>query len=57
MTINLIHALFQLTKMLDVRSLGERVFNDLGSTWWIVLLLLLLATALSFGWIVLMRSG
>ena len=40
---------------LDVRTFGERVFNDLGQTWWMVLIGLICATLLSLLWIVAMR--
>eukprot|EP00095_Tigriopus_kingsejongensis_P005861 maker-scaffold38_size502422-snap-gene-1.13 protein:Tk05861 transcript:maker-scaffold38_size502422-snap-gene-1.13-mRNA-1 annotation:"hypothetical protein DAPPUDRAFT_305570" len=42
-------------KVIDVRSFGERVYSDLATTWWMVLLALLLATVLSLVWIILMK--
>ena len=42
-------------KVIDLRSYGEKFLVDLAKYWWIVLLALLLACVLSFGWIVLMR--
>lgn len=42
-------------KLIDVRSFGERIYSDLATTWWMILLALVLATVLSLVWIVLMR--
>lgn len=42
-------------QILDFRTFGQKVYNDLATSWWIVLLGLLLATILSLAWIVVMR--
>ena len=49
------HALTALGAFLSVRDYGERIFNDLKDTWWMVGIGLILATILSFVWIILMR--
>jgi hypothetical protein len=48
-------ALVEMTELLNLRSVGEKVFSDLGRTWWMVLLGFFIATATAFLWIVLMR--
>ena len=52
---NLREGIAYLMKVIDLRSYGEKFLVDLAQYWWIVLLALLLACVLSFGWIVLMR--
>jgi choline transporter-like protein 2/4/5 len=52
---NLKEGIDYLMKVIDLRSYGEKFLADLANYWWIVLLALLLASILSFGWIVLMR--
>ncbi|TRY64316.1 hypothetical protein TCAL_04623 [Tigriopus californicus] len=42
-------------KLIDVRSFGERIYSDLATTWWMIILALILATILSLVWIILMR--
>ena len=51
------HALYRLGAFLNLRNFGERVFNDLSDTWWMIGLGFLLAFALSFIWILLMRCA
>ena len=41
----------QLKRILDLRSLSERLLWDLSSYWWILLLFYFLAFILSFLWI------
>ena len=48
-------ALSALGAFLNLREFGERVFNDLKDTWWMIGLAYLGCCALSFLWIVLMR--
>ncbi len=40
---------------LSLRSLGERIFNDIAASWWMIGTALLTACFISFFWIVLMR--
>ena len=40
---------------LQLRDYGERIFNDLSDTWWMICVALATACLLSFLWIVLMR--
>jgi len=44
-----------LMKVIDLRSYGEKFLADFAVYWWIVLLALILAMLLSFGWIALMK--
>jgi len=44
-----------LMKVIDLRGYGEKFLSDFATYWWIVLLALILAMLLSFGWIVLMK--
>lgn len=48
-------AVTALGAFLSVRDFGERIFNDLSDTWWMIGLGFILACILSFLWIVLMR--
>jgi choline transporter-like protein 2/4/5 len=48
-------AVYQLGIFLELRGFGERVFNDISNSWWMILLALAAAAILSFLWIVLMR--
>lgn len=48
-------AVNRLAGFLGLRELGERVFNDLSETYWMIGLALIGACVLSFTWIVLMR--
>ncbi len=48
-------AVTALGAFLSVRDFGERVYNDLSDTWWMIGLGFILACILSFLWIVLMR--
>jgi len=52
---NIKHALMDLGAFLSVRKFGERVFNDLSHTWWMIGIGFILACVLSFVWILLMR--
>lgn len=45
-----------LAKFMDVRSIAEKVLDDLQNTWWMVLVGLVLACAVALVWVVLMRS-
>ena len=49
------HALIDLGAFLSVRKFGERIFNDLSHTWWMIGIGFVLACILSFLWILLMR--
>ena len=44
-----------LAKLLGVRDIGTKVFNDLKNQWWTILVGLILAMVVSFVWIILMR--
>ncbi len=48
-------AVYQLGLFLELRGFGERVFNDLSNSWWMIVVALAAAAVLSFLWIVLMR--
>ncbi len=48
-------AVTNLGAFLQLRDLGERVFNDLSVTWWMICVAYAAAAALSFIWIVAMR--
>ena len=52
---NLKEGVAYLLKVIDLRGYGEKFLADLTQYWWIVLLALLLAACLSFGWIFLLR--
>lgn len=49
------HAMTALGAFLSVRNFGERIFNDLSDTWWMIGIGFCLAFVLSFTWILLMR--
>ena len=44
-----------LAKLLGLRDVGTKVFNDLQTQWWTILIGLIISSAVSFLWIVLMR--
>ena len=44
-----------LANLLGLRNVGTKVFNDLKNQWWTILIGLIIAAAVSFLWIVLMR--
>ena len=48
-------AMSALGAFLNLREFGERVFNDLADTWWMIGLAYIGCCFLSFFWIVLMR--
>lgn len=48
-------AVTALGAFLEVRNFGERVFNDLSATWWMIVVAFVAAAVISFLWIVLMR--
>lgn len=48
-------ALTALGAFLSVRDFGERIFNDLKDTWWMIGIGFIMACILSFIWILLMR--
>ena len=49
------YAMGALSAFLNVRNIGEKIFNDLKDSWYMVGIGLILATFLSFLWIILMR--
>ena len=48
-------AVTALGAFLQLRGLGERVFNDLSDTWWMIGVAMVAACIISFLWIILMR--
>ena len=44
-----------LAKLLGLRDVGTKVFNDLKNQWWTILVGLIIAMFVSFVWIILMR--
>ena len=44
-----------LAKLLGLRDVGTKVFNDLKTQWWTILIGLVISCVVSFLWIVLMR--
>ena len=44
-----------LAKLLGLRDVGTKVFNDLKTQWWTILIGLIISSVVSFLWIVLMR--
>ena len=44
-----------LAKLLGLRDIGTKVFNDLKNQWWTILVGLIIAMVVSFVWIILMR--
>jgi choline transporter-like protein 2/4/5 len=48
-------SIIRLRLLLELRNFGERVFSDLGDTWWMIGIALIGACILSFVWIILMR--
>lgn len=44
-----------LIEILNLRTYGEKVLSDLSSSWWIILLAIIMASFVSFIWIILMR--
>ena len=44
-----------LLEILNVKTFGERVLSDLKDAWWIILVAIILASLVSFLWIILMR--
>ena len=44
-----------LANLLGLRDVGTKVFNDLKTQWWTILIGLIISSAVSFLWIVLMR--
>ncbi len=51
----IVAAVYKLGLFLELRGFGEKVFSDLGDSWWIIAVACALAAILSFTWIVLMR--
>lgn len=45
----------RLAEVLNLRTFGEKVISDVVDTWWIILVGVLLASLVSFLWIILMR--
>ena len=52
---NLKKGVESLANLLGLRNVGTKVFNDLKNQWWTILIGLIIAAAVSFLWIVLMR--
>ena len=52
---NLKNGVESLANLLGLRNVGTKVFNDLKNQWWTILIGLIIAAAVSFLWIVLMR--
>ena len=52
---NLKKGVQSLANLLGLRNVGTKVFNDLKNQWWTILIGLIIAAAVSFLWIVLMR--
>ena len=44
-----------LLEVLNLKSLGEKVFQDLKSAWWQILLAICLGGFVSFMWVIMMR--
>lgn len=44
-----------LAEILNLRNFGEKILNDLVNSWWIILIGLIIASAVAFLWIILMR--
>ena len=44
-----------LLEALNLQTFGEKIFNDLKSSWWIILLAVFFGSFISFMWIILMR--
>ena len=44
-----------LAKLLGLREVGAKVFSDLKNQWWTILVGLIIASVVSFLWIILMR--
>ena len=52
---NLKKGVESLANLLGLRNVGTKVFNDLKNQWYFILIGLIIAAAVSFLWIVLMR--
>ena len=52
---NLKKGVKSLANLLGLRNVGTKVFNDLKNQWYFILIGLIIAAAVSFLWIVLMR--
>ena len=52
---NLTKGVQSLANLLGLRNVGTKVFNDLKNQWYFILIGLIIAAAVSFLWIVLMR--
>ena len=52
---NLKKGVQSLANLLGLRNVGTKVFNDLKNQWYFILIGLIIAAAVSFLWIVLMR--
>ena len=44
-----------LANLLGLRDIGVKVFDDLGTNWWTILVGLIIASVVAFLWIILMR--
>ena len=44
-----------LIEVLNLKTFGEKILADLSSSWWVILVAIVLATFVSFMWIILMR--
>ena len=52
---NLKKAVEYLLQVLNLRGYGEKMLNDVIESWWAILLGILLATLVSFIWVIMMR--
>ena len=44
-----------LLEVLNLKTIGERVFHDLKDSWWIILLFICLSSFVCFMWVIMMR--
>ena len=51
----LVHGVENLANLLGLREVGTKVFSDLKNQWWTILVGLIIASLVSFLWIILMR--
>ena len=52
---NLKKGIEYLMKAIDLQGRGERLLSDLAKDWWMLLLGLVFAMLISFGWVMLLR--
>ena len=51
----LLEALKKLAEILNLKEISEKIFSDLGNTWWMIVLGLLISMSIALLWIVLMK--